>query len=80
MIVCGNVGTLILARTASPSGEIAVRTALGASRGRIVSQLFVESLVLAVAATGLGLLLADHIAARLQVEWPWPLPFWVDFG
>ena len=80
MIVCGNVGTLILARTASRSGEIAVRTALGASRGRIVSQLFVESLVLAVAATGLGLLLADHIAARFQVELPWALPFWVDFG
>lgn len=80
MIVCGNVGTLILARTASRSGEIAVRTALGASRGRIVSQLFVESLVLAVAATGVGLLLADYIAARFQVELPWALPYWVDFG
>ena len=80
MIVCGNVGTLILARTASRSGEIAVRTALGASRGRIVSQLFVESLVLAVAAVGVGLLLADYIAARFQVALPLALPFWVDFG
>lgn len=80
MIVCGNVGTLILARTASRSGEIAVRTALGASRGRIVSQLFVESLVLAVAAVGIGLLLADYIATRFQSALPLALPFWVDFG
>jgi len=80
MIVCGNVGTLILARTAARSGEIAVRTALGASRGRIVSQLFVEALVLAVGSAGLGLLLADNIAARFQQAMPITAPFWLDLG
>ncbi|GMV06520.1 MAG: hypothetical protein AMXMBFR53_27960 [Gemmatimonadota bacterium] len=80
MIVCGNVGTLILARTAMRSGEIAVRTALGASRSRIVSQLFVESLVLAVGSAGLGLWLADFIAGRFQSELPFVPPFWLDLG
>ena len=58
-IVCGNVGTLILARTSTRSGEIAIRTALGASRMRIVSQLFVEALVLAGVSAGIGLYLGD---------------------
>ncbi len=80
MIVCGNVGTLILARTASRSGEIAVRTALGASRSRIVSQLFLEALVLALGSAGLGLFVADFIAARFQEAMPLEAPFWLDLG
>jgi predicted permease len=79
-IVCGNVGTLILARTATRSGELAVRTALGASRGRIVSQLFVESLVLAVVSAGLGLVLADVIANRFARTAFLEAPFWLDLG
>ena len=66
MIVCGNVSIMILARTAQRSGELAVRTALGASRVRIVSQLFVEALVLALLATGLGLLLANWSLRQLE--------------
>jgi putative ABC transport system permease protein len=55
--VCGaNVATLVFARTATREAEITVRTALGASRGRIVAQLFAEALVLASIALIVGLL------------------------
>jgi putative ABC transport system permease protein len=80
LVVCGNVGTLILARTAARSNEITIRTALGASRARILTQLFVETLVLATVATGLGLLLANRFASWLMgVLAPHDfLPYWAD--
>jgi putative ABC transport system permease protein len=54
--VCGaNVATLVFARTAMREGEITVRTALGASRARIVAQLFAEALVLSSLAAAIGL-------------------------
>ncbi len=80
MVVCGNVGMLILARTAARSGEITIRTALGASRGRILTQLFVEAFVLMMAATGVGLLGANAFASwvmRLQAPYGL-LPWWAD--
>jgi hypothetical protein len=57
IVVCVNVSILVYARTATRQGELAVRTALGASRGRIVGQLFVEALVLSggAACAGLGI-------------------------
>jgi len=58
-VVAVNVAVLVYARTAIRKGEIAVRTALGASRQRIVSQLFLEALVLGAAATAGGLLIAQ---------------------
>jgi putative ABC transport system permease protein len=58
--ICGaNVATLVFARTVTREGEITVRTALGASRGRIVSQLFAEALVLSSVAAVLGLTIAS---------------------
>lgn len=63
-IACGNVGTLILARAATRTREMAIRTALGAGRTRIVSQLFLESLVLAVLAAGVGLLIGQAVSIR----------------
>jgi predicted permease len=56
VVVCVNIAILIYARTATRLQEITVRSALGASRARVVGQLFAESFLLAAAATAAGLL------------------------
>lgn len=79
LVACLNVGTLIYARTATREGEIAVRSALGASRARCVGQLFVEALLLALVSAAIGLLAADRairfgldlVSARFDAA-----PFW----
>jgi predicted permease len=81
VVVCATVATLVFARTVTREDEIAVRTALGATRRRIALQLVAEALVLVVGATVLGLLLARFVlghASRLffVIQQEVRPPFW----
>jgi predicted permease len=79
-VISTNVATLVFARTATRGWEITVRNALGASRGRIITQLFIEAAVLTSVAAIVGL-----VIARLSMGWGLNLmagsasmPFWIN--
>ncbi len=80
-VVCTNVATLVYARTAARQSEIAVRSALGASRPRIVGHLFAEGLVLSGIASAVGLAITQIALDRINailVSLDAPLAFWMS--
>jgi len=84
MLICGNVGLLLFARAASREADLVVRTALGASRGRIVAQMFAEALVLGGVAAIAGVTAADVALRTWGVVFLETnlgrLPFWFDLS
>jgi predicted permease len=82
-LLCGNVAMLLFARAVSRERELLVRTALGASRGRLIMQLFTEALLLCAVGAVVGLMVARFVLARTWTViegQTGPLPFWIDIS
>ncbi|MDP1572584.1 MAG: ABC transporter permease [Vicinamibacterales bacterium] len=79
LIACANLTNLMLVRGAGRQREMAVRSAMGAGRGRLIRQLLIEAAILTAAGAGLGLLVSVWALDFIQQSFPEDLPYWITF-
>ncbi|HWI16869.1 MAG TPA: ABC transporter permease [Vicinamibacterales bacterium] len=81
LIMCANLANLMLVRGAARQRELAVRSAMGASRGRLLWASISETVLLALPGAALGLLLSQWVVdAMIGAFPPGSLPYWLNFG
>jgi predicted permease len=79
LVACANLAGLLVARSVERRREIAVKAALGASRGALVRELLAEVMLVSLAGAAAGFLLARWAVPRLVASFPTPPPYWMRF-